>query len=275
MSSIVDIPIYHQADYKNHQDLSTNYPVMSPRKRQQSKKMKIANDAICNNFDQPTQQQIHANIEQPNDLTSLGWLHSLNIPNNSNSNCDQQQLHQAMQHQQASTVDGCQMNNPDSYLVSHPVTITAAMQQSIMTNVAGVSTSSMVMQPIIVHSGVISNRQHSIQMDRCSPATSIDSVATTPKKTMIPSPSNITDENNPVGPMQQQMYVNENNCNKTCISNVAIKEVDSMSHNNTSKPNIERPWPKPVYSYSCLISMALKNSNTGKLPVSDIYKYIQ
>jgi hypothetical protein len=56
----------------------------------------------------------------------------------------------------------------------------------------------------------------------------------------------------------------------------------SLAENHSSSPNqgqvALRPdgkaYPKPPYSYSCLIAMSLRNSDSGTLPVSDIYDFI-
>ncbi len=54
----------------------------------------------------------------------------------------------------------------------------------------------------------------------------------------------------------------------------------TTSHHAKVEPNNknglipEKVWAKPAYSYSCLITMALKNSKTGCLPVSEIYQFM-
>ena len=55
-------------------------------------------------------------------------------------------------------------------------------------------------------------------------------------------------------------------------SNRKKNQKSQNSHaNNEGKEN---GYPKPAYSYSCLIALALKNSQTGSMSVSEIYKFM-
>lgn len=98
----------------------------------------------------------------------------------------------------------------------------------------------------------------------------IDGVMVDPNTAMPVQSMNEWGGQNPVQIQQihSQHLVQRRPLDKAKKANVPISAKDDKNHK-------EKTYPKPVFSYSCLIAMALQDSDAGTLPVSEIYKFMQ
>ncbi len=162
------------------------------------------------------------------------------------------------------------MVNPNNVMPIHHHPVQHQQVSSLSVNTQPMGGSSPLTSPMYPHPQQQQQQQHLGQQQQQPQHYQAKSVRVLPP---VSSPMH------QVPNSQHAHHAQPTSTTTTTTGNIKKKAHKQNSHhgltngtgNSTDKEN---GFPKPAYSYSCLIALALKNSHTGSMSVSEIYKFM-